>query len=101
VMNLKKWRALSSDIQKAFGEVSVAWVDRHAEAWNSMDEEARKYTLSLDNKIIVLPDEEGARWCKTIQPVVDDYIERAKGKGFPGKEYVETIRTLIKKHSAR
>jgi TRAP-type C4-dicarboxylate transport system substrate-binding protein len=101
VMTLKKWRSLPPDIQKAFEEVSAGWIDRHAEAWNIMDDEARKYTLSLDNKIIVLPEEEEARWCKAVQPVVDAYIKRAKGKGLPGQQYVETIRTLIKKHSER
>jgi TRAP-type C4-dicarboxylate transport system substrate-binding protein len=101
VMNLKKWRTLPPDIQKAFEEVSAEWIDRHAEAWDTMDDEGRKYTLSLGNKIIVLPDEEGARWCKTIQSVIDDYIKRAKEKGLSGQQYVETIRTLIKKHNAR
>jgi TRAP-type C4-dicarboxylate transport system substrate-binding protein len=101
VMNLKKWRSLPPDIQEAFEEVSAVWIDRHAEAWNIMDDEARKYTLSLDNKLIVLSEEEEARWCKAIQPVVDAYIERAKGKGLAGQQYVETIRTLIKKHSER
>ncbi len=66
-----------------------------------MDDEGRKYTLSLDNKIIVLSKEEGARWCKAIQPVVDDYVERAKGKGLPGQEYVRTVRELIERHGGR
>jgi len=73
------------------------WISRHAEAWDSGDEEARKFTLSLGNKIIPLSKEESDRWCKAVQPVIDEYVRRFGGKGLRGKEYVETIKELIGK----
>ena len=97
-MNLKKWNSLPRDAQKVFEEVSSEWIARHAEAWDSSDEEGRKFTLSLGNKIISLSKDESARWCKAVQPVIDQYIKRIESKGLPGKEYVETIRDLIKKY---
>lgn len=97
-MNLKKWNSLPKDVQRVFGEVSRAWITRHAVAWDSSDEEGRKFTLSLGNKIIQLSKEESARWCKAVQHVIDEYARRLESKGLPGKEYVETIRHLIKKY---
>jgi len=100
-MNFKKWKSLPSDVQKVFEEVSAQWIAKHAKAWDESDGEGRKFTLSLGNKMISLSKEESARWCKVIQPVVDEYIDRAEAKGLPGKEYVKTIRELIKKYGKR
>ena len=38
-MNLKKWKALPKDVQRVFEEVSSEWISKHAEAWDSSDEE--------------------------------------------------------------
>ena len=97
-MNLKKWNSLPKDVQKAFEEVSAEWIAKHAKGWDDSDEEGRKFTLSLGNKIIPLSEEESARWRKAVHLVVDVYIRRAESKDLPGKEYVKTIRTLIKKY---
>ena len=98
MMNKKKWNSLPKDVQKVFNEVSTGWIAKHAEAWDVIDVEGRKYTLSLGNKIIPLAKEESARWAKAVKPVIDEWIRSAEGKGFPGKTYVETIRKLIKKY---
>ena len=95
-MNLKKWNSLPKDVQGIFEEVSREWITSHAEAWDSGDEEGRKFTLSLGNKIIQLSKEESTRWCKAVQPVIDEYIMHVESKGLPAKEYVKTIRELIK-----
>ena len=100
-MNIKKWNSLSKDVQGVFEEVSREWITRHAEAWDLSDEEGRKFSLSLGNKIIQLSKDESARWRRTVQPVIDEYASRAESKGLPGKEYVETIRNLIKKCKER
>jgi TRAP-type C4-dicarboxylate transport system substrate-binding protein len=100
-MNVKKWKSLPSDVQKVFEEVSSQWIAKHAKAWDESDGEGRKFTLSLGNKIIPLSREESARWCKAVEPVVDEYINRAGTKGLPGKEYVKTLRELVKKYWKR
>ena len=97
-MNKKKWNSLPKDVQKVFDEVSVEWIAKHGEAWDIIDVEGRKYTLSLGNKIIRLSKEENARWAEAIKPVIDEWIKSTEGKGLPGKKYVETIRRLIKKY---
>jgi len=93
VMNLKKWNALSPEIQKVFEEVSNKYVKVHGEVWDSTDEEGRKYTKSLGNEIIPLSDEESARWRKAVEPVIADYIANTPD----GDVYVKKINELMKK----
>lgn len=93
VMNLDKWNALPADVQKVFEKVSEKYVDIHGKVWDSTDEEGRKYTESLGNKIISLSDEENARWRKAAEPVINNFITNSPD----GKMYVDKIRELMKK----
>ena len=93
VMNLDKWNALPADVQKVFEEVSEKYVDIHGKVWDSTDEEGRKYTESLGNKIISLSDEENARWRKAAEPVINNFITNTPD----GKMYVDKIKELMKK----
>jgi TRAP-type C4-dicarboxylate transport system substrate-binding protein len=95
VMNLDKWNALPDDIKKIFDEVSDKYTDVHGNVWDSTDQEGRKYTLSLGNKIIPLSAEESARWRKAVEPVISDYIAKTPD----GDKYVTKIRELIKQYS--
>jgi TRAP-type C4-dicarboxylate transport system substrate-binding protein len=100
-MNLKKWNSLPKDIQKVFEEVSAEWIPKHGEAWDASDEEGRKYTLGLGNKVVSLSIQEEGRWANAVRPVIDEYVNGAAKKGLPGKEYVETISELIGKQSKK
>ncbi|MFH2218914.1 MAG: TRAP transporter substrate-binding protein [Pseudomonadota bacterium] len=93
VMNLTKWNALPDDVKKVFETVSEKYVGVHGEVWDSTDDEGRKYTLSLGNKIIPLSDEESARWRKAVDPVINDFITNTPD----GKMYVDKIQALTAK----
>jgi TRAP-type C4-dicarboxylate transport system substrate-binding protein len=93
VMNLDKWKALPADVQKVFEEVSEKYVNIHGKVWDNTDEEGRKYTQSLGNKIISLSDEENAGWRKAAEPVINNFITNTPD----GKMYVDKIRELMKK----
>jgi TRAP-type C4-dicarboxylate transport system substrate-binding protein len=95
VMNLDKWNALSPEIQKVFEEVSDKYVKIHGEVWDTTDQEGRKYTESLGNKIIPLSDEESARWRKAAEPVITDFIANTPD----GDKYVKKINESMKKDS--
>jgi TRAP-type C4-dicarboxylate transport system substrate-binding protein len=101
LMNLKKWDSLPQDVQKVFEEVSQEWIMKTGSAWDASDEEGRKYTLSLGNKLVQLDVKEAARWAKAIEPVIDDYVKDLDKKKLPAKKYVETIRELMAKHRAK
>ncbi len=101
VMNLKKWNSLPQDIQKVFDEVSAEWIIKHGEAWDASDQDGRKYTLSLGNKVTSLSVQEEGRWANAVRPVIDNYVNGATKKGLPGKEYIEAIYGLIGKQSKK
>ena len=101
LMNLKKWNSLPPDIQKIFDGVSTEWIMKHGEAWDASDEEGRKYTLSLGNKVASLSIQEEGRWANAVRPVINEYVNGTTKKGFPGKEYVETIYELIGKQGKK
>lgn len=92
VMNKDKWNSLPDDVKKVFEEVSAKYEEAYGELWDEIDDEARKYILSRGNEIIPLSAEEGARWRKAIEPVINDYITRTPD----GQAYVDKLRELMK-----
>jgi len=98
VMNKEKWNSLPEDIKKIIDDVNAEWIGKHAKAWAEIDDVGREYTLSLGNKVIPLSEDEGARWRKAAEPVIDDFVEDLESKGLPGKLYLQTVKEIIAKY---
>jgi TRAP-type C4-dicarboxylate transport system substrate-binding protein len=45
-------------------------------------------------EMIVLSDDERARWAEAVQPVVDAAVEEAEGRGVPAREMIERVAEL-------
>jgi TRAP-type C4-dicarboxylate transport system substrate-binding protein len=101
VMNLKKWNSLPKDIQKIIEDTSTEYVDVHGAVWDKGDIEGREYTLSLDNKIIQLSDDENKRWKAAVQPIINGYIQARDEKNLPGGKAVDEVKKLIEKYSQK
>ena len=99
VMNKKKWEALPKDVQKAFDDVSHEWIAVAGKAWDDADVEGYKFSAGLGNKVIKLSDAEEAKWEAAVKPVAEGYIKNVESKGLPGKQAVQEVSALIKKHS--
>ena len=99
VMNKKKWNSLPKDVQKVFDDVSLEWIAVAGKAWDDADAEGYKYSAELGNKMIKLSDAEEAKWEAAVKPVAESYIKSAESKGLPGKQAVQEVASLIKKHS--
>jgi len=95
-MNLKKWNSLPPDIRKILEQVSEEWIDVHARAWDDLDAEGRRYTLSLGNRIIPLSQAESRRWVKGVAPVVDEYVVASRSQGVNPEKAVRDIQASIK-----
>ncbi|MGD8242085.1 MAG: TRAP transporter substrate-binding protein [Desulfobacterales bacterium] len=95
VMNRSKWEKLPADVQKIFTEVSQEWIDVHGRTWDKNDEEGLAFTLSLGNQVIPLSDAESAKWKGAVQPIIDNYVQTANGKGLAGDDYIKTLNELI------
>ncbi len=101
VMNKSKWNSLPKDIRAAIVEINKEWISKHGKAWDSSDLEGKKFALSLGNKMIELSAAEQARWAKKARPVITEYIEEMKKKGYPADQYVAYIEELIKKFGGK
>jgi len=86
---------LPADIQKIFTDTSAEWVAKHGAAWDKADEDGRAFIKDLKREIIPLSAEQQALWKARVQPILDDYVATAKGKGLPGDEFLKSIQTLI------
>lgn len=98
VMNIDRWNALPDDVKRvmaSMGEEQALWTGEY------MDEHvknAMQWSKETHNvEAIDLPEAEKAEWEKLLAPMIDQWIEEAKGKGLPAQEIVEDIRALTKK----
>ena len=98
-MNLDRWNALPKELQEVFTEVSSEWIPKHGEAWDESDQAGIEFSKGLGNEVIMLSEEESARWAEVVAPVKDAYIEATDKRGLPGKKYVDFVTEAVKKHS--
>ncbi len=99
VMNRQKWDALPEDIRKIFAEVSLEWITVHGKVWDEADQEGRAYTEELGNTIIPLSDDEGRKWEKAVETVLNDYVDAAQSKGIDGARSVALLKELVSTNS--
>ncbi len=97
-MNKKKWDSLPKETQQIIEKVNQEWIDKTGKLWDKLDKEGTEYTLARGNKIIELTPEEDARWAKTVQPVLADYVKAAKAKNLPGDKALEFCQEWLKKN---
>jgi len=98
VMNKKAWESLPPDLQKIVDRLDEEWVDKVAMTWDEVDKEGKDFALKRGNKTITLSKEEGERWKKAVQPVLDDYVKMTKEKGLPGEEVLKFAQGYLKEH---
>ena len=96
VMNKKTWESLPPDLRKMIDQLDDEWVERVATVWDEIDKEGKNFSLSRGNKTIALSKQEGERWKKAVQPVLDDYVKMTKEKGLPGDEVLKFALNYLK-----
>ncbi|MFH1350654.1 MAG: TRAP transporter substrate-binding protein [Pseudomonadota bacterium] len=100
VMNMDTWNSLPKDVQKVIddmGREHSEWVGKYNDDyWKKCVEWAKK---NHNTEIITLSDQEKARWDKLVEPIINQWIEDANAKGFPGKAIVDDIRAFAKKNA--
>ncbi|MCL6478631.1 MAG: TRAP transporter substrate-binding protein [Peptococcaceae bacterium] len=90
-MNKSKWDSLPPDLQKIFNDVSAKYLEETARTWNKINVEGFQTAMAQGAEFITLSDEEAARWKKAVQPVIDNYVTKMVGKGFPEQQVKEQI----------
>ena len=82
IMNKDSWSKLPPDIQEIFNKAIEEYKGKFAVMWNAAEVRGRKYGMEKGVEFIQLSDQEAARWKKAVAPVIDEYVEEMKGKGF-------------------
>ncbi len=95
-MNKARWNSLPPDIQKIMEQVSEEWITKMGKVWDDFDKNARAEVVKLNKTIIPLSKEEGARWVKQVQPILDEYVKITKKKGLPGAEALKFCQDFLK-----
>jgi TRAP-type transport system periplasmic protein len=95
VMNKAKWEQIPDDLKPVIEEINREWADRHGQAWDDSDREGMEFLESLNREVIVLSDEESARWQAAMAPVLDAYIEKMNQNGFDGQEIVDFVKATL------
>jgi TRAP-type C4-dicarboxylate transport system substrate-binding protein len=98
VMNKDKWSSIPADLQKIISQINQEWIPKHGKAWDESDQVGLDYFKSLGHEVIELSDAESKKWKVTIEPVMDEYIEKMTAAGFDGKKIVEFVRTSLEKN---
>jgi len=99
VMNKDKWASLPEDVKATIKQINQEWVAKHGKAWDESDAAGKAYLLEKGGKIIPLSPEEGAKWKKTVAPVIDEYAADVEKKGLPGKELVVFTQESLNQHT--
>ena len=96
IMNKKKWESIPPDMQKIIEKVNAEWIERVGKTWDAIDASGKAFALKQGGKVTTLSKEEGARWVKAVQPVLNDYVTMAKSKGLPGDEVLKFALDYLK-----
>lgn len=95
VMNKDKWAEIDPASQKIIEQINKEWAAKHAAAWDEADVAGRQFLLDKGGEIITLSDAEAARWVTAAQPVIDEYIADANGRGLDGEAIIEFTKSTL------
>jgi TRAP-type C4-dicarboxylate transport system substrate-binding protein len=96
VMNNDKWESLPDNVKQVFDEVSSEWVDKHGNAWDQADEEAREYVNELGKEVLALNEAQKAQWKNAVEPILEEYVQQCEDKGLPGQEFLNDAQAMVK-----
>jgi TRAP-type C4-dicarboxylate transport system substrate-binding protein len=101
MMNKNSYAKLSPALKKVIDEHSGAKIAQWlGERWLRDDQSGLDRAKELKHEIVVIPDQEQARWRKASQPVFDEWIKEMNAKGQDGAKLVAEAERLIAKYRA-
>lgn len=94
VINKNSYKKFSPELRSIFDELCGEYRERAALMWNAIDFEGIAAAKANKVEYIDLSKEEGQKWEKAVQPVIDDYIKRMASRGFKEAEVQGWIKYL-------
>jgi TRAP-type C4-dicarboxylate transport system substrate-binding protein len=97
-MNKDKWNSLPPDAQRIIESLNKEYIEKAGKAWDEIDKEGKDFTIKLGNKVISLTKQEGEKWSKAAQPMLDEYVNEKGAKGLPAQETLKFCQDYLKKN---
>jgi len=98
-MNKAKYESLPADLKQIIdansGQMAAAMAGK---VWDDQAVAVSELVKSRGNTIIVLSEEEAARWRKATEPVVENWLKTTKDRGLDGQKLLDAARAAIKKY---
>ncbi|PTM42311.1 TRAP transporter substrate-binding protein [Bosea sp. 124] len=98
-MNKAKYEALAPDlravIDKNSGAVAAGMAGR---VWDEQAIVVSDMVRKRGNTITVIDESEAARWRKTTEPVIENWLKTTKEKGLDGEKLLADARAAIARH---
>ena len=94
VMNKKSYAKLPPDIRAIFDTLVGEYKERFIVMWNAIDFLGKNFGLKKNVEFIDIPASEHSMWKKAVEPAIDAYVKRAKGRGFSETEVRGWIKFL-------
>ena len=82
IMNKGKYDSLPGDAKKVFTEVAAQWKEKYAVKSSEVDIPGADYLKKHGGQFFPLAPEEGARWVKAVEPVIEQHVKELEAKGF-------------------
>jgi len=100
-MNKPKYESLPADLKAILDKNSGAAAAIVAgRAWDDQAIVVSEMVKARGNTTIVLTDEEAARWRKTTEPVIENWLKTTKERGLDGGKLLDSARAAIKKYES-
>ena len=96
VMNKKKWDKLPSDIREIMTEVAKEAIDKHVILYQKIESQMVDNAHKGGAKVVILTDEEKARWRDTAGPKLwEKWVNDKKAKGLKGDYIFKKWKQII------
>jgi TRAP-type C4-dicarboxylate transport system substrate-binding protein len=100
-MNKAKYESLPADLKAILDKNSGAAAATIAgRAWDDQAIVVSEMVKGRGNTMLVLSEEEAARWRKTTEPVIENWLKTAKDRGLDGGKLLNSARVAIKKYES-
>jgi len=99
IMNLDTWNSLPPDIQAVFDKIGEEFVGYHGSSESNNAIIAVQNIIDLGKEIIVLSDEEEAKWTEAVKPAIEKAIADREDKG-PARDFYNRMVELAEKYNA-
>jgi len=103
VINKKKWDSLPNDIQEIMSQVAHEAIDKHVDLYMKIESQMVDRAHEGGAKVVILTDEEKARWKNTAGPKLwDQWISDKEAAGLKGSYIFNRWKEIIteeNKHS--